>query len=312
LSTPLINKANTIWYIKLEMAKKRRFKKRYYPLVLFLMLLGLSHSGIFSLFKKDEEIKAEFEEEGFPSPIFDFIQHENNPNNETHCIITSNDDAKALVIFLHGSPGSGSNCTNYLKDEKLNQYAQIATMDRAGYGYSDFGDTEPSLAKQVNYIEAIIDKYGKDKKIILVGHSLGGPIIARAAMDIPKKIDGLVMVAASNSPELEPEEWFRPILNWQLIRWIIPTPFRVSNQEILPLKRQLEKMLPLWSNIRIPVVVIQGDEDNLVPKGNADFTEKMLSHNSNVKIDILEGRNHFILWSEQARITNHIIDIIKM
>jgi pimeloyl-ACP methyl ester carboxylesterase len=213
---------------------------------------------------------------------------------------------------LHGSPGSGSNCINYLKDKKLNQYAQIATMDRAGYGYSDFGDTEPSLQKQVKYIEPIIDKYGKDKKIILAGHSLGGPLIARAAIDMPDKVDGLVMIAASNDPKLEPEEWFRPILNYKPIRWMIPTPFRVSNQEILPLKGQLENMLPLWSNIRIPVIVIQGDKDNLVPKGNADFTKKMLSHNPKVKIDILEGRNHFILWSEEARITNHIIDIIKM
>ena len=276
------------------------------------MLFGLSHSGIFSLFKKDEKIKAEFEEEGLSIPIFDFIPHENNPENETHCIITNHHDAEALVIFLHGSPGSGSNCISYLKDEKLQQYAQIATMDRAGYGYSDFGEAEPSLEKQVNYIEAIIDKYGSGKKVILVGHSLGGPLIAKAAMVIPKKVDGLVMIAASNDPALEPEEWFRPILNWKLIRWLIPTPFRVSNQEILPLKGQLENMLPFWSNIHMPVVVIQGDEDNLVPKGNADFTARMLSHNPKVKIDILEGRNHFILWSEQARITNHIIDIINM
>lgn len=276
------------------------------------MLLGLSHSGIFSLFKKDEKIRAEFEEEGFPIPIFDFIQHDDHPEKETHCIITSNHNAEALVIFLHGSPGSGSNCTHFLKDEKLKQYTQIATMDRAGYGYSDFGESEPSLEKQVDYIKPIIDKYGKGKKVILAGHSLGGPLVARAAMDMQGKIDGLVMIAASNSPELEPEEWFRPILDWRIIRWMIPTPFRVSNQEILPLKGQLENMLPFWSNIHIPVIVIQGDEDNLVPKENADFTKEMLSHNPKVKVDILKGRNHFILWSEQPRITNHIIDIIKM
>lgn len=293
------------------MAKKRRFKKRYIPLVLLLMLFGLSHSGIFSLFKKDEKIKEEFENEGLPVPIFDFIPHANNPSKETHCIISKNAEAPTLVIFLHGSPGSGSNCIEFLKDEKLKQYAQVATMDRAGYGHSDFGDSEPSLAEQVKYITPIINKYGQGKKVILAGHSLGGPLVAKAAMEIPDLVNGLVMIAASNDPDLEPEEWYRPVLNLWGIRSFIPTPFRVSNEEIMPLKRQLEEMLPDWKNIQIPTVVIQGDKDNLVPKGNADFTAKMLSDNPNVTIDILEDRNHFILWSEHARITNHIIKMIE-
>lgn len=293
------------------MAKKRRFKKRYIPLVLLLMLFGLSHSGIFSLFKKDETIMEEFEEEGLPIPLFDRITHSYDPSKETHCILSNNPEAPVLVIFLHGSPGSGSNCIEYVKDEQLKQYAQIATMDRAGYGLSDFGDAVPSLAEQVKYITPIIKKYGKGKKIILAGHSLGGPLVAKAAMEIPDLVDGLVMIAASNDPDLEPEEWFRPILNAWGIRSLVPTPFRVSNEEIIPLKQQLENMLPDWANIRIPTVVIQGDKDNLVPKENADFTAKMLAHNPNVTIDVIENQNHFILWSEQARITNHIIEMIK-
>jgi len=278
---------------------------------MILILFGLSHSGIFSLFKDDDEIREEFEKEGVPLPIFDFIAHKENPDRETHCIITDNHNTKALVIFLHGSPGSGSNCIDYLKDEKLKGFAQVATIDRPGYGFSDYGDAQPLLSEQVKYIQVVIDKYGKNKKIVLAGHSLGGPLVARAAMDIPDIVDGIVMIAASNAPELEPEEWFRPILKHWTIRWIIPQAFRVSNDEILPLKSELEKMLPLWSNIQVPVTVIQGEKDVLVPKENAPFTQKMLAHNSDVIIDLIPERNHFILWTEHDRVVGHIIDMIK-
>ncbi len=277
-----------------------------------MILFGVSHSGIFSLFKKDEDIKAEFEEAGLDVPIFDFITHPQHQDKETHCIVTDNPEAENFVLFLHGSPGSGSNCIEFLKDERLKDNAQIATMDRPGYGYSDYGDAEPSLAKQVEYIKVVIDKYAGDKNVILAGHSLGGPLVAKAAMELDGMIDGLVMIAASNDPELEPEEWFRPILNWWGVRWLIPVPFRVSNEEILPLKGELENMLPDWNNIRIPVTVIQGDKDNLVPEGNAYFTERMLEHNPEVNIDIIKGGDHFILWSEHNRITTSILDMINV
>jgi pimeloyl-ACP methyl ester carboxylesterase len=42
------------------------------------------------------------------------------------------------------------------------------------------------------------------KQVILVGHSLGGPLIARMTMDYPELIDGLVFVAGSVAPKLEP------------------------------------------------------------------------------------------------------------
>ncbi|HEY5692223.1 MAG TPA: alpha/beta hydrolase [Cyclobacteriaceae bacterium] len=48
---------------------------------------------------------------------------------------------------------------------------------------------------------------GKNKNarpIILIGHSLGGTVIARMTMDSPELVDGVVMVAPSIDPEIEP------------------------------------------------------------------------------------------------------------
>lgn len=61
------------------------------------------------------------------------------------------------------------------------------------------------------------------------------------------------------------------------IRVLIPASFRASNHEILYLKPELEKMLPLWKNIRQPIIVIQGGKNMFVSPKNADFAQKCWS-----------------------------------
>jgi pimeloyl-ACP methyl ester carboxylesterase len=151
-------------------------------------------------------------------------------------------------------------------------------------------------------------KYKKmGKKIILIGHSLGGPMIARMAMDYPELIDNLIIVAGSITPNLEPnEKWFRIPMDFMPIRVLIPASFRASNHEILYLKPELEKMLPLWKNIRQPVIVIQGGKDMFVSPKNADFAEKMLVNAKSLKVVRIDTMNHFVPWSHPQLIKKAI------
>jgi pimeloyl-ACP methyl ester carboxylesterase len=150
------------------------------------------------------------------------------------------------------------------------------------------------------------------KKIILIGHSLGGPVIARMAMDYPELIDNIIIVAGSIAPDLEPnEKWFRVPLNFKPISIFVPAAFRASNREILYLKPELEKMLPLWKNIRQPVIVIQGGKDVLVSPQNADFAEKMLINSKKVSIIRIDTMNHFVPWSHPFLIKKAILTSLE-
>ena len=154
---------------------------------------------------------------------------------------------------------------------------------------------EPSLEKQALALKPIIEKYKNNKPFILVGHSLGGSVIARIAMDYPELIDGLIFVAASIDPKLEPNEtWFRAPLATPFLSWVLPRSFRASNEEIYQLKPQLEEMLPRWKEIKCPVIVIQGKKDMLVPAGNADFAKRMII-NAPVDLILKEELNHYRL-----------------
>ncbi|MCB0518072.1 MAG: alpha/beta hydrolase [Lewinellaceae bacterium] len=284
-----------------------KIKKRY--IVLAVLAIGLfttCHMEFMKFRQSDAKTKTAFAEKGLPGVGFQDYETAGQP---MHFTVYGN-DTLPLVVLVHGAPGSSSACLDYLMDTALTNHACVVALDRPGYGYSGFGKTERSLAKQAAAIKPILEKYRR-KKAVLVGHSFGGPVIARMAMDFPELVDGLVIVAGSIDPALEPHYWWQHPLDWRAIRWMMPPAFRVANQEILPLPEELTDMLPRWKEITCPVTVVQGTKDNLVAPGNADFAERMLTNSEKVEIIRMEGGSHFIFWSERGLIIQEILKIIN-
>ena len=283
-----------------------RMKKWYLiPLSLFITLYGVTRLEICAFRASPEKQITAIKAGTTITPTVECYKVGKQRIQYTHI----GDTTLPLVILVHGSPGSSSAYISYLQDSQLVAKAQLVAVDRPGFGYSNLGKAERSLKMQAKAFLPILEKYNASKTI-LVGHSFGGPVISRMAMDFPDLIDGLVIIAGSIDPDLEPKEWWRKPLNWRILRWLLPKALRVCNQEILPLEGELRKMMPLWEKIKVPVTVIQGELDNLVPKENADFAEKMLINSEKVKIDIVEGGNHFILWSLQDKVVDAIVELL--
>lgn len=215
-----------------------------------------------------------------------------------------------LVLFIHGSPGSLSDFIGFLTDSTLQQAALLLSVDRPGFGQSNFGWAEPSLEKQAALIKPLILEHKKNRPLILVGHSLGGPLIARMTIDYPELIDGLVFVAASVDPELEPANWWRAPLVTPFFRWLIPRSIRASNDEIYPLKHELRDMIPEWAQIKTKVIVVHGTRDSLVPVANAEFIKKRLSA-VQAKMVYEESMDHFVPWSHPHLIRNAVLEMVQ-
>ena len=225
--------------------------------------------------------------------------------------VKSGDPSKPLVLFLHGSPGSLSAFIDFLADSTLRASALLITADRPGFGYSNFGNGEPSLEKQGDILKPILEKYKSNRPIILVGHSLAGALIVHMAAQFPDLVDGLIIVAGSVDPMLEPDEtWFRAPLATPFLSWILPNSFRASNEEIYQLKPELQRMLPLWKDVQCPVTIIQGKKDILVPAENAEFAKKMLI-NAPVNLVFIDDMNHFVPWSHPHLIKEALLDMIE-
>lgn len=225
---------------------------------------------------------------------------------DIHYTLIYNDTVKPLAVFVHGSPGSSSSFIHFGTDQDLLAHYNVLLLDRPGFGYSDFGKAEVDMAQQSVILREVINQFTFDHKV-LIGHSLGGPIICRMAMDEPNIAVALLIVAGSVSPELEPQENWRKPISSKWLRWMVPKSFRVSNDEIIPAKGELIKMIPLWTNITCKVQIIQGGADKLVPAGNEDYAEKMLVNAHSVDVLRLPLEDHFIPFTEPQLVTKALV-----
>ncbi|MBS1507800.1 MAG: alpha/beta hydrolase [Bacteroidetes bacterium] len=254
------------------------------------------------------EIDTFFAKKEYKGNLHEYSIGKNRVINYLHV----GDERLPLVIFVHGSPGSLSAFIDFMADTALLKRAQLISVDRPGFGDSNFGYSEKSLKNQAAYLKPILEKYKNNKPVILVGHSLGGPVIARMAMDYQSLVDGLVIVAGSIDPDLEPNEtWFRAPLATPFLSWMMPRSLRASNFEIYKLKPELQEMVPLWKNITCPVKVIQGNKDDLVAPANADFAKKMLVNAASVDFILKDNMNHFVPWQHPELIRQAVLELLS-
>ena len=262
-----------------------------------LIVIGLIyiHNLDFSL--NEEAIENAFADLHY-SPKENFIM----VDDRTIHYVAIGDTSNPTVLFVHGSPGSWDNFLDFMRHPDLLNNFRLVSVDRPGFGKSESGMPERSLQQQAMLINSVLEVEGSSS--ILVGHSYGGPVIAKMAIDYPDKVDGLIFVAASIDPELEKTKWFQIPVHYKILSWILPDMLYSTNEEILALKEELKKMEPHWNKITQPTSIIQGKNDNLVPYENALFGERVLTDTEpNL---VIRDINHFIPWENPNLIVQEI------
>jgi pimeloyl-ACP methyl ester carboxylesterase len=258
--------------------------------------------------KTDEELNKIFAENNIPATIKYYETH----GRKLRYVSVGN-DSLPTVLFLHGSPGSMSYYSWRFKDSSMQNRFRIYAVDRPGYGYSGFGDPEPSIQMQSEMIRPILDSLNKAKHpIIVVGGSYGSSIACRLAMDHPELVDGLVLTGPSLAPGKETYFWFTHIIESPAIRWFIPRMFRSANTEKVYHKEELEKMLPHWKNIRVPVMYLQGAHDDIVDTSNAGFARKQLVNAPYLNIHFFPNRAHRLAQYEWPAIRESILKVYEL
>ncbi len=270
---------------------------------LILGLLFFSLSACLNPMKSIEPEIKDFKKE-FPNNF----QTYPTPNRQMH-FAWSGDPSRPPILFVHGSPGSWQGWSQFLQSKDLQKNFHVLAVDRPGYGGSQKGEPELSLQKQAADIVASLKFNKSGKRAIVIGHSLGGPIVARMAIDHPEQISGLVLVAASVDPRLEELRWFQYLGKW--FSWILPSDFKVCVKEIWPLRGELEKMEHLWSKIKAKTIIVHGEEDPLVQVANVDFMVSHLSPENLVRTDRIPELDHFIPWNQPDLIFKSI-DSLKI
>jgi pimeloyl-ACP methyl ester carboxylesterase len=206
------------------------------------------------------------------------------------------DRNKPTLIFIHGTPGSWDAFAGYLQDSMLLSRYRMVSIDRPGFGYSDFGQAE-NLETQSKLLVPVLKKLDNGQPAYLIGHSLGGPMIVKLAAEMESKFSGLVIISGSMDPAVEKPEKWRPVLFSTPLNYLVPGAFRPSNVELWYLKKDLVKLKPSYAEIRCPVYFIHGDKDTWVPPSNVAYAKKLFTNATQISELMLEGGNHFIPWT---------------
>ena len=213
--------------------------------------------------------------------------------------------AKQLIVFVHGTPGSFTTFMHYMNDSLMQEHFHMISVTRPGWVERN-GEKVSSLDEQAAALEPLLRMDRSGKGTILMGHSYGGPVIAKTAMEYSELVSGLVFVATTGDPELSGPRWYNR-LAVAIPRFILGSGLKGANAEIMPLRPQLESILSGWEELEMPVLIVQGDRDRLVNPRNAEFMQRMLV-NAEVTYMWREGQGHFVLWEEAGLIVDAIIE----
>lgn len=211
------------------------------------------------------------------------------------------------LIYVHGTPGDSDNWRDYLL-EPVPGFTSIA-LDRPGFGASAPKGHVGALADQAEAILPLLVERG-GRRPLLVGHSLGAPIIAKLAALHSDRVGGLLIVAGSLDPELEDWHWYNRVGGW--IEPLMPRSLRNSNRELRSMREELLVLREQLADITCPVLILHGTEDGLVPYANSDYTLEHLRGAEPLRRITLSGADHFLIWNREQDVRDAIGTLAAM
>lgn len=214
------------------------------------------------------------------------------------------------LMFVHGTPGSWHAFDEYLADPELQQEYFMVAIDRLGWGQSanrqalqDSGLGRNKLrnfALQAKSIATVMERY-PHKKWLIIGHSLGASIAPKVALHYPHNVSGLLLLAGSLGPQLGKARWYNRAASMILVKWMLPSSLKYSNEEIMALSKELQSIETELQNktLATEVVVIQGMKDRLVSPKNSAYAQQQWQHKyRRLRIIELADAGHFLPWKQ--------------
>lgn len=219
-----------------------------------------------------------------------------------------------VLVFIHGSPGNGSDFTMYLEDEEFQRKYCMIAPDRLGFGNSKLNQFHASVELQSEGIVEMLQKYLEMEKLsfrnaTIIGHSYGGPVAFKAGVQLNQwevmkwKV---VLISAPMDPNFEELRYYNHLARLTIFEWLLPKSWIHSNDEMFQLKSDLKNLENELYQNQFPILIIHGDDDGLVPINHIHYF-KLKNYRGLVKTYILKNGSHFVPWTRYTEIKNIII-----
>jgi len=229
--------------------------------------------------------------------------------------------AEPTLVFVHG----WSCDTRYWRNQIdiFSQNHKIVLIDLAGHGHSGMNREVYTVEAFGEDVKFVVEATGS-KNVILIGHSMGGAVIAQAALLMPKRIKGLIGVDTYQNVEypLSQEEYeammipfeenFQKVPNndAQLNKWIqedmsSASPIvAISAMKELMAKSITGEAAQIFEEISIPVMAVNGD---MWPTD----LEANRRHMSSFEAIVVKNSDHFLMINRSDEFNKALKQAIK-
>ena len=239
------------------------------------------------------------------------------------------------VVLIHGNPGSTRDFE--LVVPALAATHRVIAVDRPGHGYSARPDlraaTPTAQARLLHGALAQLDI----RRPILVGHSWGGSVALAYALEFPDDVAGLALLATRAYPvEGQPDALYTllrrpligPLLRHTLVPlfargmmegrfiaayrpdtihpnhlsaaralWMRPSELGAMVWDTRLLQEESATMARRYSSIGIPVMILVGDGDDLLPE-----SQQLATQLPNAWIEVLSRTGHYLPRTRVAEV----------
>ncbi|TAK54580.1 MAG: alpha/beta fold hydrolase, partial [Dehalococcoidia bacterium] len=224
-----------------------------------------------------------------------------------------------VVVLVHGFGGQTANYAQLMPLLAADHH--VIAVDLKGYGYSERNAIAGlSATDQVAMLRRLLDELGVSRAV-LVGHSMGGGIVQRFAATYPDAVEALVLIASVSGDErllghvrlsglLRPAlplianliaarllaglfcdpAIFTPELREEYVR---PARIKGSRDGLLAMARDGRRDAPIdFAAITMPVLLLYGEKDRVVPLSVADRIRQRIAH---ARLVVVERTAHMLL-----------------
>lgn len=204
------------------------------------------------------------------------------------------------LLVLHGWGRSGNEWINMAKELSSWSGRRVYVIDLPGFG----GSSLPKVTSLGEYIDLVIQfcHYLKISKVVILCHSLGARVgIMWASGKHKEMVEKLILVDPAGPKEFSLKRTVLSVLSAifrfvpEKIRRSVITPFLDEDYRRTPELRRLyrvvvaEDLYDKLSQIKIPVKLIWGEQDKIVPIRMVKVYRRYLP---DVKVRIVWGANH--------------------
>ena len=203
------------------------------------------------------------------------------------------------VLMIHGAPWDLDGFHAVLQDPRLHSWYRFIIMDRIGYGKSALWQSEKSIKTHSDIYMQLLDPLWDlwEDRPLVVWHSYGATIALKMVMDYSDKLLGGVVVSGAVDPEHERVFAISHLIKYQPFKFLSWPIFRVANDEKLAHVASLQSEVQNFDDIAVPVHVIHGTADSIVPYENAEYMKQNISEEY-LLFTSLEWKDHPLHMSD--------------